>query len=186
MALDNPQFWMMIASIIIAVCFIVMAIALIAIALTVKKVIRTVNRVEEKVEPIISKFEPLMLKVNAIGEQGKEISAQFNEISTNLSTATKYFAESAGLVREEVAELKLLVGQTALVAKDKVALVSETIDRTHLQVTSTTDFIQHKVVEPAREIAAIMAGVRKGLEVLFAPTPKQIDRVYTEEDMFIG
>ncbi|HEX8289595.1 MAG TPA: hypothetical protein VF556_16550 [Pyrinomonadaceae bacterium] len=176
---DNPQFWMMIASIVIAVCFVVMAIALVAIAIVVKRVVNTVNRVEEKVEPLIG-------KVNAIGDQGKLISAQFNEISGNLSTATKYFAESAGLVREEVAELKLLVGQTAVVAKDKVELISDTIDRTHLQVMTTTDFIQTKVVEPAREIAAVMAGVRKGLEVLFAPAPKQIDRVYADEDMFIG
>lgn len=127
-----------------------------------------------------------MTQVNAISKQGKEISVQFTEISTNLSTATKYFSESAALVREEVAELKQLVGETAIVAKDKVALVSQTIDRTQLQVATTTDFIQAKVVEPAREIAAIMAGVRKGLEVLFAPTPKQIDRVYVDDEMFIG
>ena len=183
---SNPQFWMMIASIVIAICFIVMAIALIAIAVIVKRVIGTVKRVEEKVDPILTQIEPLMMKVNAIGEQGKLISGQFNEISENLSTATKYFAESAGLVREEVAELKLLVGQTALVAKDKVEMVSTTIDRTNRQVVSTTEFIQTKVVEPAREIAAIMAGVRKGLEVLFAPAPKQIDRAYMDEDLFIG
>lgn len=183
---NEPQFWMMIASIIIAICFIVMAIALIAIAITVKKVIATVNRVEEKVNPIIGKIDPLIAQVNFIGEQGKEISTQFNEISGNLSTATKYFAESAGLIKEEVTELKLLVGQTAIVARDKVELVSDTIDRTQLQVATTTDFIQHKVVEPAREIAAIMAGVKKGLEVLFAPTPKQIDRVYQDDEMFIG
>ena len=125
-------------------------------------------------------------KVNAISEQGKLISVQFNDISENLATATKYFAESAGLIREEVAELKVLVGQTAIVAKDKVELVSNTIDRTQLQVITTTDFIQKKVVEPAREIAAIMSGVRKGLEVLFAPAPKQIDRVYVDDEMFIG
>ena len=176
---NNPIFWIMIASIVIAVCFVVMAIALIAIANVVRKIVNTVNRVEEKVEPLIS-------KVNAIGEQGQLISVQFNEISNNLSTATKYFAESAGLVREEVAELKLLVGQTALVARDKVELISDTIDRTQMQVMTTTDFIQTKVVEPAREIAAVMAGVRKGLEVLFAPSPKQIDRVYTDDEMFIG
>ena len=179
MNFDNPQFWMMIASIVIAICFIVMAIALIAIAITVKRVVATVKNVEERVEPLIA-------KVNAIGEQGKLISVQFNDISENLSAATKYFAESAGLVREEVAELKLLVGQTAIVARDKVELVSNTIDRTQLQVITTTDFIQKKVVEPAREIAAIMAGVRKGLEVLFAPAPKQIDRVYVDDEMFIG
>ena len=175
----EPIFWIMIASIVIAICFIVMAIALIAIALIVKKVIGTVERVEEKINP-------LMTQVNAISVQGKEISVQFTEISTNLSTATKYFSESAGLIREEVAELKQLVGETAIVAKDKVELVSRTIERTQLQVVTTTDFIQAKVVEPAREIAAVMAGVRKGLEVLFAPSPKQIDRAYTEDELFIG
>jgi uncharacterized protein YoxC len=176
---SEPIFWIMIASIVIAICFVVMAIALIAIALIVKKVIGTVERVEDKINP-------LMTQVNAIGEQGKQISVQFTEISTNLSTATKYFSESAGLIREEVAELKQLVGETAIVAKDKVELVSRTIDRTQLQVVTTTDYIEAKIVEPAREIAAVMAGVRKGLEVLFAPTPKQIDRVYTEDEMFIG
>jgi uncharacterized protein YoxC len=176
---SEPIFWIMIASIVIAVCFVVMAIALVAIGLIVKKVIDTVSRVEKK-------FEPLLAQVNAISVQGKEISMQFTEISTNLSSATKYFSESAGLIREEVAELKQLVGQTAIVARDKVELVSQTIDRTQMQVATTTDFIQAKVVEPAREIAAVMAGVRKGLEVLFAPTPKQIDRVYTEDELFIG
>ncbi len=176
---SEPIFWITIASIVIAVCFIVMAIAMVAIGLIVKKVIDTVSRVEEKVEPLFA-------QVNAISVQGKEISVQFTEISTNLSSATKYFSESAGLIREEVAELKQLVGQTAIIARDKVELVSQTIDRTQMQVATTTDFIQAKVVEPAREIAAVMAGVRRGLEVLFAPTPKQIDRVYTEDELFIG
>ena len=176
---SEPQFWIMIASIVIAICFIVMAIALIAIAVTVKKVIGTVDRLEDKVNPLIT-------QVNAISVQGKEIAVQFTEVSGNLSTATKYLSDSVGLVKEEVTELKALVGQTALVAKDKVELVSDTIDRTQIQFTNTTDFIQHKVVEPAREIAAVMAGVRKGLEVLFAPTPKQIDRAYHDDEMFIG
>lgn len=176
---SEPIFWIMIASIVIAICFVVMAIALIAIALVVKKIVGTVERLEEKVNPLIA-------QVNAIGAQGKAISVQFTEISANLSTATKYFSESAGLIREEVAELKQLVGETAIVAKDKVELVSRTIDRTQLQVVTTTDYIEAKIVQPAREIAAVMAGVRKGLEVLFAPSPKQIDRVYTEDEMFIG
>jgi predicted PurR-regulated permease PerM len=179
MKVDDPQFWMMIASIVIAISFVAITIVLIAIAVIIKKITNTVNRVEERIDPLID-------KVNAISEQGKQISVQFTEISTNLSTATKYFSESAGLIREEVAELKQIVGMTAHEAKDKVALVSQTIDRTQLQVVTTTDFIQKKVVEPAREIAAIMAGVRKGLEVLFAPSPKQIDRAYADDEMFIG
>lgn len=176
---NDPQFWMMIASIVIAVCFIVMAIALIAIAFTVRRVIATVDRVEERVEPLID-------KVNAISAQGKEMSVHFTEISSNLSTATKYLAESTELIKEEVAELREVVGSTALVARDKVEMVSRTIDRTNHQVNTTTEFVQEKIVVPAREIAAIMAGVKKGLEVLFAPAPKQLDKVYVEDEMFIG
>jgi hypothetical protein len=176
---NEPQFWMMIASIIIAICFIVMAFAMLAIALVVRKTVTTVNRVEQKLEPLLD-------KMTAIGDQGKSIAVQFSEISGHLSTASRHFSESAGLVKQEVAELKTLVGQTAIVAKDKVELVSDTIDRTQLQVITTTDFINAKIVEPAREIAAVMAGLRKGLEVLFAPSPKSIDSVYGEEELFIG
>lgn len=176
---NDPQFWMMVSSIIIAICFIVMAIALIAIALIVRRVIGTVTRIEERVEPLIA-------KVDAISLQGREMSVHFTEVSSNLSVATKHLAESTELIKEEIAELKLLVGETAVTARDKVALVSQTIDRTQMQVVNTTDFVQAKIVEPAREVAAIMAGVRKGLEVLFAPAPKQLDRAYEEEEMFIG
>ena len=176
---NDPQFWMMVASIVIAICFIVMAIALIAVAFIIRRIVATVNRVEERVEPLIE-------KVNAISLQGKEMSVHFTEMTGHLSTATKHLSESTELIRDEVSELRQIVGSTALVAKDKVELVGKTIDRTHLQVTSTTDYVQAKIVEPAREIAAIMAGVRKGLEVLFAPAPKQIDRVYADDEMFIG
>ena len=176
---NDPQFWMMVSSIVTAVCFIIMAITLIAVAVTVRRVVKTVHRVEERVEPLI-------YKVDAISQQGKEISVHFNEISGNLSTATRYLAESTELIKEEVAELRQLVGETAVTAKDKVEMVSRTIDRTHSQVLDTTEFVNQKIVVPAREIAAIMAGVKKGLEVLFAPAPKQIDRVYVEDEMFIG
>jgi len=176
---SDPQFWMMISSIVTAICFIFMAIALVVVAVLAKKALRTVNEVQLKVEPLID-------QVNQISAQGKDIAVQFNELSVNLNSASRNFAESSELIKEEIAELKVLVGQTALVAKDKVELVSDTIDRTRIQVTTTADFIQAKVVEPAAELAAIMAGIRKGLEVLFAPSPKRIDRAYHEDEMFIG
>ncbi len=176
---NEPQFWMMIALLVIAVAFVIMGAVLIGIGLTVRKVTRSVKRLEERLVPLID-------KMNAISIQGREMSIHFNEVTQNLSTATRYLAESTELIKDEVGELRQIVSSTALVARDKVELVSQTIDRTQLQVTNTTDFVQAKIVEPAREIAAVMAGVKKGLEVLFAPSPKQIDRVYVEEEMFIG
>jgi hypothetical protein len=97
-----------------------------------------------------------------------------------------HFSESAALIKDEMRELKQLVGETAVTTRDKVALVSQTIDRTQQQVSTTTTFIRDRVMEPARELAAIMAGFRRGLEVLLAPTPKPVDQTYGDEELFIG
>jgi Mn-containing catalase len=134
-----------------------------------------------------------MERVTAMSEQGKQIAVQgkliaeqFTAVSGHLSTASMHMSESLAIVRSEIGELRQLVSETAVEARDKVELVSRTIDRTHKQVALTTDFIQTKVIEPAREVAAIMAGFRRGLEVLVAPAPKPINQIYGEDEMFIG
>jgi methyl-accepting chemotaxis protein len=173
---EASLFWILV---IIAVCFAVIAISILIIAFMVLRVVGIVREFQHKIEPLLT-------SVNNISAQGKEIAEKFGEMSGHLSVATRNFSESAALIKEEVAELKVLVGQTAVTTKDKLVLVSKTIDRTNEQVRETTDFIQMKIVEPARELAAIMAGFRKGLEVLLAPRPKQLDAVYGDDEMFIG
>ena len=121
-----------------------------------------------------------------IAVQGKFIAEQFTAVAGHLSTATLHLSESMAIIKSEVSELKEMVSDTAVEAREKVELVSRTIDQTHRQVALTTDFIQAKVIEPAREIAAIMAGFRRGLEVLVAPIPKPINQTYGEDEMFIG
>lgn len=180
---EASLFWILV---IIAVCFVVMAIAMLTIAIAVFRVVAIVRALQERVEPIIQKVDPLMLSVNQLSAQGKEIAEKFTDLSAHLSTATKHFSESAGLIKEEVVEIKALIGQSTEVARDKVALVSRTIERTNGQVQDTADLIQSKVVEPAREIAAIMAGFKRGLEVLFAPSPRELNRAYSDDEMFIG
>jgi len=183
MSTRDPMFWIMV---IIAASFVFIAIAVITIAVLVSRAVKTVNRLEEK-------FEPLLERVTAISEQGKQVAVQgkliaeqFTVVSGHLSTATGHVSESLAVIKSEIIELKELVSETAVEARDKVELVSRTIDRTHLQVAQTTDYVQSKVIEPAREIAAIMAGFRRGLEVLVAPMPKPINQTYAEDEMFIG
>ena len=107
-------------------------------------------------------------------------------MSGHLSTATMHFSESAVLIRDEVRELRLIVNDTATRTRDKVALVSRTIDETQEQFVTTSSYIRNRVTEPARELAATMAGFRRGLEVLIAPAPKPINQTYGDEEMFIG
>jgi hypothetical protein len=179
----DPLFWILV---VIAASFIVISVAMVALAVFVNRAVKSVGRLEEKMEPLIERTTLISEQGKQIAVQGKLIAEQFHVVSAHLATATMHLSESMAMVKSEVAELKSLVNDTALEARDKVELVSRTIDRTNQQVVSTTDFIQMKVIEPARELAAIMAGFRRGLEVLVAPVPKPINQTYAEDEMFIG
>ena len=162
----DPLFWILV---VIAASFVVMSISMISIAVFVNRAVKSVARLENKMEPLIEKVTVMSEQGKQIAVQGKFIAEQFNAVSSHLATATMHFSESLAIIKSEVAELKSLVNDTAIEARDKVEMVSRTIDRTNKQVAMTTDFIQTKVIEPAREVAAIMAGFRRGLEVLVAP-----------------
>ena len=179
----DPLFWIMV---VIAASFVIIAIAMIAIAVYVNRAVKSVGRLETRMEPLIERVTVISEQGKQIALQGKFISEQFTVVSGHLATATMHLSDSLAIIKSEVAELKELVSDTAVEARDKVELVSRTIDRTNQQIVLTTDFIQTKVIEPAREVAAIMAGFRRGLEVLVAPVPKPINQTYGEDEMFIG
>ena len=183
MSTRDPLFWILV---IIAASFIVIAIAMVAIAMFVSRAVKSVNRMEEKMEPLLERATAMSEQGKQVAVQGKLIAEQFTAVSGHLSTATLHVSETLAIVRSEISELRALVSDTAVEARDKVELVSRTIDRTQKQVALTTDFVQSKVIEPARELAAIMAGFRRGLEVLVAPMPKPINQTYGEDEMFIG
>jgi uncharacterized protein YoxC len=186
MKTSDPTFWLVVITAIIALSFVVIAIAMVAIAVFVSRAVKTVGRLEERVEPLLQKVSVLSDQGKQIAVQGKEIAEQVGVMSGHLSTATMHFSESAAMIRDEVRELKLLVSETATTTRDKVALVGRTIDETQEQFMTTSTFIRSRVIEPARELAAIMAGFRRGLEVLIAPAPKPINQTYGDEEMFIG
>ena len=182
----EPLFWLVIITAIIALSFLMIAGAMIAMAVFVKRAVKSVNRLEERFDPLITRATAISEQGSAIAVQGRQIAEQFNVMSGHLSTATANLAESTALIKEEVRGIMTLADETAEMAHEKVHMVSRAIDTTHERVMDTTEFIQRKVIEPARELAAILAGVRRGLEVLVAPAPSPINRSYVDEEMFIG
>jgi uncharacterized protein YoxC len=186
MSTSDAAFWTMVMTIITAISFVVIAVAMVFMAVVVSRVVRTVSNVERRVEPLVERVGALAEQARTIAAQGKEVAEQVGIMSGHLSTATMHFSETMSLVRDEVRDLKEIVGYSTETARDKVAMISRSIDQTHEQLMVTTEFVTSRIVNPARELAAIMAGVRRGLEVLLAPSPKQIDQSYGEEELFIG
>ena len=180
---NDPAFWVMV---VVAVSFVVIAASAVAVAVLAARAVRLVRGVEAKVGPLVERVGALAEQAQAIAAQGREVAEQVTVMSGHLSTASHHFSESMALVRAEVAELKEVVGLSAETARDKIEKISRSIDETHGQLVLTTNYVTSRIINPAREIAAIMAGVRRGLEVLLAPAPKQINESYAEEEMFIG
>jgi len=182
----EPLFWLVVITAIIALSFIMIASAMVAMAVFVNRAVKSVNRLEERLGPLMTRATTLSEQGTAIAVQGRQIAEQFNVMSGHLSTATMHLSESTALIKEEVRGLMMVADETADMAREKVHLVSRAIDTTHERVVNTTEFIQTKVIEPARELAAILAGLRRGLEVLVAPAPSPINSTYGDEEMFIG
>jgi uncharacterized protein YoxC len=184
---NDPAFWVLV---VVAVSFAVIALAAVTVAVVVavlaSRAVRVVRSVEERVQPLVERVGAVAEQAQAIAAQGREVADQVTVMSGHLSTATMHFSESMALIRGEVAELKEIVGLSAETARDKIETISRSIDETHGQLMITTNYVTSRIINPAREIAAIMAGVRRGLEVLLAPAPKQINESYAEEEMFIG
>jgi uncharacterized protein YoxC len=184
---NDPAYWVLV---IVAVSFAVIALAAIVVAIVVAvlaaRAVRAVRSVESKVQPLVERVGALADQAQAIAAQGREVADQVTIMSGHLSTATLHFSESMALIRGEVSELKEVVGLSAETARDKIERISRSIDETHGQLMLTTNYVTSRIINPAREVAAIMAGVRRGLEVLLAPAPKQINESYAEEEMFIG
>ena len=184
---NDPAYWVLV---IVAVSFAVIALAAVTVAVVLAvlaaRAVRVVRSVESKISPLVERVGALAEQAQAIAAQGREVAEQVTVMSGHLSTATLHFSESMALIRGEVAELKEVVGLSAETARDKIEKISRSIDETHGQLMITTNYVTSRIINPAREIAAIMAGVRRGLEVLLAPAPKQINESYAEEEMFIG
>jgi uncharacterized protein YoxC len=183
MSANDPAFWVLV---VVAVSFVVIAVAMVFMAAVVGRVVKSVRNVESKVEPLMARVGVLAEQAQAMAVQGREVAAQVTIMSGHLSTATMHFSESMALIRDEVRDLKEVVGLSTETARDKIEKISRSIDQTHEQLMVTTGYVTSKIINPARELAAIMAGVRRGLEVFVAPAPKQINETYSEEEMFIG
>jgi uncharacterized protein YoxC len=177
---------MFVVMIIIAASFFVIAAAMVAIAVAVFRVVRTVNNLERRAEPLLERVGALSEQVQEIAAQGREVGEQVTLLSGHLAVASEHFSATAALVRDEVRDIKQLVGYTAVTARGHVERVSQSVEQANRQFSNTVGFINLRLVKPARELAAVLAGVRRGLEVLASPAPKQIDQTYGEEEMFIG
>jgi hypothetical protein len=68
----------------------------------------------------------------------------------------------------------------------QVGEIDGLLTRTQDRVETTTVEVQTTVLQPLREVSALLVGLKRTIEMLFGRERKSIDQAYQDEEMFIG
>jgi hypothetical protein len=172
----------------IAVLLIVQAGVFVGLYLLAKRVVAVVERTGElqtRAEYILNNTEPVLKMAHGVMSELKEAGKYFSQ-------GAQSFSVIAEMAKDEVAEVKHLLGDTTAIARREIDRAREKVDKVQDTLASATDqferataIVQHSVLEPAREFSYAMFGLRRALEVLFAGRRLPVNRAYQDEELFI-
>ncbi|HWP42493.1 MAG TPA: hypothetical protein VNO14_04610, partial [Blastocatellia bacterium] len=93
--------------------------------------------------------------------------------------------EITGLARHQAQQISETIDLTTSTLQRQVAELDALLGRTQDRIETTTVEVQTTVVQPMRELSALLAGLKRAIDTLFLRDRKQIDQAYQDEEMFI-
>jgi hypothetical protein len=157
----------------VAIAILLQASAMVGIWTSVRKIPGQIESIRADVK---QRLDPLAQSVTEIVSNSRE---PVRSISTNLAEISEILRNRAGHVDTTVADL---VDRSRL----QIIRVDQMISNLVEKVETTTDEVQRNVLTPIREVAAVVKGVRTGLEFLFARRhSRSAPEATQDEQMFI-
>ena len=175
-------------SFLVALLLVVQIVVFIGVYYLVRQVGAVMKRTGElqtRAEYLLNNTEPVLKMAHGVMTELKEAGGYFSQGAQHLSAI-------AEMAKDEVAEVKHLLGDTTAIARREVERAREKMDKVQDTLASATDqfsrataMVQHSVLEPAREFSYVMFGLRRAIEVLFSGRRVQVNRAYQDEELFI-
>jgi hypothetical protein len=138
----------------VGIMAIVQAGVLISLLLMVKK---STAKMESLAEDLQKRTLPIVDAANAMLQT---VRPQVEGIVANL-------ADTSSLLKDQVTRIDSTVTDVIDRTRLQVVRADEVISRTMDKVEETTDFVQHTVVSPVRQIAGVLQALNIGVNVLF-------------------
>ena len=166
--------------VVIAALLVLQTIALVGLVLALRKLSVRVAALMVITEDAVRDVGPALRAASEMMAESKEKMGLVSQNLLEVSKLTKQQATRIDGVMSDVSDrLRLQV-----IRFDR--LVSDTVSR----VEETTELVQNSIVQPIRELSAVLAGVRSGLEFLFRRNRSRADRAAPgratqEEELFI-
>jgi len=196
---DQQKFYivMTVAAAVIVLSFIVQAAMLMFIYGAIKRLTGIAASIQAKVEPVIAKAGPVMDQVqNAVSTvtgSVEKISAQAKDTFDKITIETRAVAAAVSASSQEITKMALhqadqlshTLDYTTSTVQRQVTELDGLLVRTQERFEDTTLEVQATVLQPMRELSALLVGLRRILETLFGRHRKSIDRAYQDEELFI-
>jgi hypothetical protein len=158
---------------------VLMAAAVILQAWSMAGIWMSVRKIPGQIESIRSdvkqRLDPLAQSVTEIVANSRE---PVRSISVNLAEISRLMRDRAGQVDVAVADL---VDRSRLQIVRVDQMVSGLIEK----VETTSDAVQQNVLAPVEEVAAVVKGIRTGLDFFFRRRPAGVSESPHDEQMFI-
>ena len=186
-----------VAAVVITVSFIIQAFMFVSMYAEIKKLTKIASSIQAKLEPALTRLEPLMTQVqsvttnvagavDSISSQAKDtfnkVSVEARAIAAAVSVTSR---EIAGLARHQAEEVSTTLDMTTSALQRQVKDLDRLLSRTQERIDYTTAEVQATVLTPVKELVALIAGIKRTIDVLFSHDRKAIDKAYPDEEMFI-
>jgi hypothetical protein len=140
----------------------------------------------ESAKPILTEAHATVLLAKETATLAKSTAGNLKvEAEACLAAIRTTATEVSKITLEEAQDLREVVTTTRTRAEEQIVRLDDLVTRTTVRLDETTQMVQTGVIKPVSELAAVLAGVQRFLQVLFAKERKQVDEAYQDEEMFI-
>ena len=114
-------------------------------------------------------------------------TAILNNSRGNLQTLTENLAATSTSLRNQVERVETTMGDIIDRTRLQVIRADEMVSRTLDRVEETSDFVQHTVISPVKQLAGLVSGVTVGLDAFFRRRkgPQRSQTQTEDEELFI-
>jgi hypothetical protein len=162
---SRDMHWLTIFAGIIAAAMLAQALGLIVSAMFASKLLLKVNSMsdsfEQKTAPMIAKASMLM----------DELTPKIHKIGCDVEHISATVREKCDELGETISELNITVSDANLKTRAQVQRVNGLVTDALETTEEVSQAVQDGIRKPVRQIAAILAGLRAGLETLSKNSP---------------
>jgi len=157
-----------------ALAVVIQAGVLVSLYISVRK---TSSRVESIAGDLQQRAVPALDAATAI----------LNNSRGNLQTLTENLAATSTSLRNQVERVETTMGDIIDRTRLQVIRADEMVSRTLDRVEETSEFVQHTVISPVKQLAGLVSGLTVGLDAFFRRRkgPQRSQPQTEDEELFI-